>query len=90
MKKSKKLRKKLPTIPVIVGTWTNIDFGVCMRCSVERRLYSPDMMLKLKVCSPCSQVCALSSLPTEDEDEEEDTDNIWLRTVLDGPEEECK
>lgn len=66
----------------IIGKWSVVGVSKCMRCSIKRRLYMPDMYKILKVCAPCAAVCATSSLPAQDEGEEEDRDSIWLQTLL--------
>ena len=52
------------------GPWEDIGQGSCQRCSVERRLYRPNVLPELAVCSKCSQVYANSVLAHRSDEEE--------------------
>jgi len=56
---------------VIVGPWSDVGEGSCPRCGDERRLYSPEADPALRVCAPCTQPKAISSIPRDAEIDEE-------------------
>jgi hypothetical protein len=57
---------------VIVGAWLDVGEGACGRCGDERRLYSPETDPTLRVCAPCTQPKAISSIPRDTEVGEEE------------------
>jgi hypothetical protein len=48
---------------VLTGSlWEDVGHGECARCKAHRNLYRPLVHPSLRVCAPCTQVFALSSL----------------------------
>lgn len=64
-------KRKGADLQVLTGSlWEDVGHGSCARCSSHRRLYRPLLQPELRVCAPCTQVFALSSLPNREPEEE--------------------
>lgn len=62
-------RRTCISLPVkLTGPWEDIGNGTCQRCDTKRRLYSPAVFPKLRVCSKCTQVYANSGLVDRGDD----------------------
>jgi len=60
-------KRKGHELQVLTGSlWEDVGNGECVRCSTHRRLYRPLLQPELRVCAPCTQVFALSSLPNRE------------------------
>lgn len=68
-------RKRKIEVVQVTGPWADLDEGRCQRCDDQRRLYAPLAMPELKVCAPCTEVCAVSTIPNQYGDREDDPSN---------------
>ncbi len=46
-----------------MSPWEDVGEGVCGRCQIKRRLYSPCEDLKVKRCAACAQAWENDRLP---------------------------